>query len=319
MSPAEMTSSEWAGLSDEQADRLAGRIADNAGLRLVEVRRHEFAGRSHRLALYDRDGMLFSLVPGGRVMLGYDGSRFQPTPSQVASYAASASEYGLPPLAEHLDAVTSPHREADLPAMLVAVEPFEPCAHPLPVDDPRVLELAARAGSPPRRRVIMVHTPDGNGIEVQFDAVGQIVRARTKTQVSYDEAVDQVNQLGLGLRLSTPDEWEYACGAGVLTLFRWGDDTPDSGYPDDHPTGPHHEPNLWGLTIGHDPYKHEWTSEPAIVCGGDGGGVVCGGAGFFLGWTTIATAYRDTAFGQWLSSDDGYVDELFVRPVIDLS
>jgi hypothetical protein len=40
--------------------------------------------------------------------------------------------------------------------------------------------------------------------------------------------------------------------------------------------------------------------------------------GFFVGWATIATAYRNTEFGEWLNSDDGYVDELLVRPVIDL-
>jgi hypothetical protein len=41
--------------------------------------------------------------------------------------------------------------------------------------------------------------------------------------------------------------------------------------------------------------------------------------GFFAGWTTIATAYRNTEFGEWLNCADGYVDELLVRPVIDLS
>jgi formylglycine-generating enzyme required for sulfatase activity len=86
----------------------------------------------------------------------------------------------------------------------------------------------------------MTFTPDGNGIEVEFGSGGQVARVRSKTQVSYDDAVEQVHRLGL--RLSTPDEWEYACGAGASTLFRWGDDTPDSGYPYDHRTGPHREP-----------------------------------------------------------------------------
>ncbi|TDC77331.1 hypothetical protein E1193_22565 [Micromonospora sp. KC606] len=35
---------------------------------------------------------------------------------------------------------------------------------------------------------------------------------------------------------------------------------------------------LWGLATGQDPYKHEWTTEPIIVCGGDGGGATCGGS-----------------------------------------
>jgi hypothetical protein len=177
-----------------------------------------------------------------------------------------------------------------------------------------VRELVAKAGGS-RGDGIMTFQPDG-GVEVRFDADGQVSHARAMVQVSYEDAVDRV--VRLGLRLSTPDEWEYACGAGVETLFRWGDDTPESGYPYDHRTGPHREANLWGLAIGQDPYRHEWTSTRTIVCGGDGGGATCGGTGFFVGWVTIATAYRDPEFRAWLNSEDGYVDELLVRPVIDL-
>jgi hypothetical protein len=317
MPHSNLSTADWAALSDEQAGRVAATIADEQGLRLVGLRAHEFAGRRQRLAVFDRDGMVFSLVPGGRVRLGYEGSRFQPTPAQAASYGGSASEYGLPALAAYLERITSPPREVDLPARLVAVEPYEPCAQVVPTDDPRVLELVARAGTALRARRIRSFTPPGGGIEVQFDVEGQVAHARAMTPVRYDDAVDRVNRLGL--RLSTPDDWEYACGGGELTLFRWGDDTPDAGYPDDHRTGPHREPNRWGLTIGQDPYKHEWTTERMVVCGGDGGVAICGGAGFLLGWITIATAFRDVAFGEWLNSEAGYVDELFVRPVIDLS
>jgi hypothetical protein len=41
----------------------------------------------------------------------------------------------------------------------------------------------------------------------------------------------------LGLRLLTSDEWEYVCGAGSRTLFRWGDFCPGDCYPGDcYPT-----------------------------------------------------------------------------------
>jgi hypothetical protein len=316
MGYADLTTADWAQLSGGQAHRLAEGIAKEQGLRLVEVRWHAFASRRQRLALFARDEMVFSLVPGDRVVLGYEGSRFQATPAQAASYRASATEFGLPSLAEYLDSLTSPDREVELPAMLVAVEPFEPCALPLPLDDARVLEVAAKAGRTPRGRIV-AFTPDRNGLEVRFDASGRVAHARAKTRVTYDQAADRVATLGL--RLSTPDEWEYSCGGGAVTLFRWGDETPDDGYPSDHRTGPHREPNRWGLTIGQDPYKHEWTTEPRIACGGDGGSTTCGGAGFFVGWTTIATAYRDTEFGEWTNSKSGYVGELLVRPVIDLS
>lgn len=311
---AELTAAHWLDRTDEEAAGIAQEIADRNEMRLVVLRWHRYAGRTHRVALFERAGLAFALVPGGRPVLGYDGGRFRPTPTQAASYAESAEEWGLPSLAEFLAGVTSPVRRVELPALLVAVEAMEPCASDLDANDPRVRALVAKAGGG-RRGGIKTFQPDG-GVEVQFDADGQVSRARTIVQVSYADAVDRVARLGL--RLSTPEEWEYACGAGAETLFRWGEGTPESGYPYDHRAGPHREPNLWGLAIGQDPYRQEWTSTRTIVCGGDGGAATCGGTGFFVGWVTIATAYREPEFGAWLNSEDAYVDELLVRPVIDL-
>ncbi|MCX5115697.1 hypothetical protein OG992_00805 [Micromonospora sp. NBC_00362] len=55
------------------------------------------------------------------------------------------------------------------------------------------------------------------------------------------------------------------------------------------------------------------------MCGGDGGGTTCGDSAFFVGWLTLATAYRDKDFGQWLASDDRYADEILTRPVLELN
>jgi hypothetical protein len=263
---------------------------------------------------FDRAGMRFALVPGGRPTLGYDADRFRPTAAQVESYAESADEYELPPLTEYLDAMTSPVRSAEFPARLIAVRAFDPCRIPLAPDDPQVLELVASAGD--RRGTIQVFDA-GGGLRVEFDRAGQVARARAIREVSYDEAL--LGLAGMGLRTATPDEWEWACGAGTATLFRWGDQTLDDGYPFDYKTGPHHQVNLWGIEIGQDPYKHEVTTERTIVCGGDGGTTTCGGCGFFLAWLTLATAYRDKQFGDWLASDDGYADEILTRPVIELN
>jgi hypothetical protein len=265
------------------------------------------------VALFDRGGMRFALVPGGRSVLGYDAGRFQPDPGQAESYADSASEYGLPPMAEYLQGMTSPIRPVELPAMLVAVEAFDPCEIALALDDSQVLELVASAGA---RSGGIKTFRNGGGPHVEFDQTGQVARARVTRRVSYDEALSGL--ASMGLRTIAPDEWEWACGAGAATLFRWGDESLNDGYPYDHKTGPHRETNLWGLAIGQDPYKHEVTTERAIVCGGDGGGATCGGSGFFLGWLTLATAYRDKDFGDWFASNDGYADEILTRPVIDL-
>ncbi|MFC7550515.1 hypothetical protein [Plantactinospora sp. GCM10030261] len=314
MTYADLSFEQWDGLSDGAARRMVQDIADRHELTVVGLEDRGYAGRSHRVALFDRDGMRFALVPGGRPTLGFDAARFQPVPEQVASYAESASEYGLPPLAEFVDAMTSPVRGAEMPAMLVAVEAFDPCEMQLAVDHPRVLKLVASAGDP----FVGVSTfQSAGGLTVEFDRTGQVVRARATRQVSHDEAMAEL--ASIGLRTTTADEWEWACGAGAATLFRWGDDCPTDGYPSDYETGPHRQKNLWGLAIGQDPYKHEATTERTIVCGGDGGSATCGGSGFFLSWLTLATAYRDKEFGQWLASDDGYADQILTRPVIELS
>ncbi|MEV0610964.1 hypothetical protein AB0I61_31880 [Polymorphospora rubra] len=282
-------------------------------LSVVGLKDTVYAGRPHRAALFDRNGMRFALVPAGRPDLGYDASRFQPTAGQADSYAESAAEFELPPLLEYVDAMTSPQRPAEIPAMLVAGEAFDPCVVPLAADGPRVLEVVASAGT--RSGTLQVYG-SGSGLKVEFDQNGKVRRARATRRVSYHEALTALADMGL--RTTSPDEWEWACGAGATTLFRWGDQSVDDGYPYHYKTGPHRETNLWGLAIAQDPYKHEATTERTIVCGGDGGGTTCGGDGFFLGWLTLATAYRDNEFGQWLASDDGYASEILTRPVIGL-
>jgi hypothetical protein len=206
MSYADLTADDWDRLPDERASSLAREIADRQDLRLVELGWHEYAGTSQRRAIFERAGLQFALVPGGQPVLGYDANRFQPTPSQAESYGFSAAEYGLPSLAEYIDRATSPVRSVELPAMLVAVELYEPCAQDLSLEDPRVQQLVANARHRPGGRA-MVSGPAGK-VEVQFGADGQVSRAREMVQVSYDSAVQRCAQDGL--RLSTPDEWEYA-------------------------------------------------------------------------------------------------------------
>lgn len=232
---ADLRVDQWNDLSEEVAGRLAREIAARHDLTVVGLRDTGYAGRSHRVALFDRGGLRFALVPGGRPTLGYDAARFRPAAGQEASYADSAEEYGLPPLTEHVDAMTSPVRDVDLPAMLVAVQAWDPGEIPLSPDDPRAVD-----------------------------------------EVDYDGAMAAL--AALGLRTTSPDEWEWACGAGAATLFRWGDDSPDDGYPVEHRTGAHRTPNLWGLAIGQDSYRYEVTTEPTVVCGGDGGVVTCSAA-----------------------------------------
>jgi len=98
-----------------------------------------------------------------------------------------------------------------------------------------------------------------------------------------------------GFRYPTSDEWEYFCGAGAPTLFRWGDHVPCDRYPIDERVPPywnaHRQANALGLLIASNPYDCELTAEVGVTRGGDGGSMICGGAGFYVGWLTLATAY----------------------------
>ena len=102
-----------------------------------------------------------------------------------------------------------------------------------------------------------------------------------------------------GFRLPSSDEWEHACAAGARTLFRWGNTCPLDCYPFDtvsceewNAHAPFYTaPNAFGLHIAMNPYDWEIVREPNLRRGGDGGGAICGGMGFFAGWLPLASSY----------------------------
>ncbi|MGN9811403.1 hypothetical protein ACTMSW_18850 [Micromonospora sp. BQ11] len=280
----------------DTAQSVARSIAKGSGAELLEVRAHEYAGRSAPIATFAVGGEQFAFVPGGEVMVGFDGDRFAPTPQQETSFAESADEYGIEGDIRHFtDSMTSPARTVVLPPLLVAVEAVEAGAVPVSPDHPDIVRWVdqsrrrpgPREGSAPR--------------QIEWSGAGRVILRPDWTveaawlldSPSYDGEIDRL--AALGQRLLTPDEWEHACGAGATTLFRWGDANPPSD-PWSAKTGPHRVPNLFGLHIGQDPYQEERTAERGVVCGGDGGSAVCGGAGDFLAWLTIATAFRDAHY-----------------------
>ncbi|MEV4755531.1 hypothetical protein AB0J86_10510 [Micromonospora sp. NPDC049559] len=306
----------WWTLDDVEAGALAASIAERVGATLVGVAPHEYAGRPGRTALFELRGRRYAFVPGAEAGLGYDGTRFVPTPEQRESFAVAADEYGLQSgLQEFVDSMTSPPRTAEVPPMLVSVEAVDAAETPVPPDHPHITELLAKM-----RGTLRDHPqpPEITWYQQARVVLGHdwTVRAAWLIEVpTYGAAVERL--AAAGQRLLTPDEWEYACGAGAATLFRWGDDSP----PDDpysSATGPHRLPNAFGLEIGQDPYRDERTADPEVVCGGDGGGMLCGGAGGFLSWLTLATAYRDVEHGRWAHERDGDASGLLLRPVIPL-
>ncbi|MCF2530635.1 hypothetical protein [Yinghuangia soli] len=288
--PTVMTAGSWAALDADGAAAAARAIA--AGLPGVGFAGVEDGpvvdGRVWQRAYFACAGRRYALVPGGRVRLGFDVDRFVPTAGQAASYAQSAAEYGMRgDLHEYLrgmggsaGAVLSPPRAAVLPTLLVAVDPVE------------LGEL--------------VDWDDED--EDAGDDDGDVGAAEVRAA---EAALAEV-----GARLATPDEWEYACGAGVGTLFRWGGEYPGETDPYTTADGPQQAPNRFGLRIAYDPYVSELTSEPGTMTGGDGGEATCGGYGAFLAWLPLASAYRSTPAEDVLAD---YLGEAWVRPVIDVA
>lgn len=123
-----------------------------------------------------------------------------------------------------------------------------------------------------------------------------------------------------GLRLLTFDEWEYAWGAESTTLFRWGDFCPGDCYPTDDLSDwkLYWRPNLFGLHIAQEPYDREIISEKKYFRGGDVGGTICGGCGFFLGWLTLATACGEADALAYSHEDLKNINGNLMRHVIPL-
>ncbi len=274
------------------------------GTTFAGLRRCALGGAAHEIAIYrvpdglSGVGRRFALVPGGPVRLGFDPARgWMPTPALQADWDASAVEWGLPPLHEHLPHVLAPPRDVTLPPLLVEVEAREVGWADVDPDDPEVRALLATHGGAPQ---ITQHGP-GDVLRVTSRQSGPARAERADGTTQADLLARLARD---GWRLPDPDEWEHLCAGGSSTLWRWGDNVPHDAYPSRPvPEGSpppafdaHQRPNAFGLTIAADPYFNEVTAAPGLTRGGDGGCSICGGVGILAEWLVLATAYCDPAF-----------------------
>jgi hypothetical protein len=250
----------WNNLSEcaryNLAQELTNKLAPS--FQFSEIRFYEMGNQRHHIAFYDYKGSQFALILGSTAVLGFDANNFFPTPQQLESWNETAEEYMITgSLNEYIIGTTTPIRK-------VRINPF-------------LLEVAATEV----------------GIEsVSINEKGEVISTSLGTR-SHHEIAKKIAKDNF--RFPTSDEWEYACQAGTRTLFRWGNDCPANCYPGDDRCEDffNQQPNAFGLHIAQNPYELEFVSDPKIMRGGDGGGIMCGGAGFFVAWLTLASSYID--------------------------
>jgi len=311
----------WSNLDQLNQRREAERILSDlpAGAALLSVEPHSYAGRQRTVATYDIAGQHFVLVPATEAKLGHDASRsYEPTAEEAKLWQRIVGEAGLnPSLPEYLESIMTRPRTVEIPSLLVELTPQEPGWFELEADDPFTRDLIEDylpADEDIRQKRVVTgsgtfrlrRTDDGTVIVKVFEP-------RTHADLAAELAAQQ-------FRFPDPDEWEYLCGAGAQTIFRWGDHAPLDCLPTDIsadeaawkqrwvisggklPYPPdgfpstwdlHRKPNAFRLFIATDPYQRELTTDAKTTRGGDGGTAICGGAEGLHGWLALATAYFD--------------------------
>jgi hypothetical protein len=272
----------------------------------------------NEVAMFRFEGARFALIPGGTVSIGFDADRrWSPSSDELESWQATSEEYGIDKaIQEYIREATLRRRQVELAPFLIETEARELGWETISLDDPIVRDILKEHG----REGTWTRQAGGSeecaGVSTRVRRHdGHIVAERSVNQTHSDLAE---RLRASGFRFPTSDEWEYACGSGEQALFRWGDHIPCDRYPTDisppearwrkdwvlsggkleYPDegfAPdwdlHRKPNAFGLHIAADPYKSELTAEVGTTRGGDRGGTICGGMGFFVGWLTLATAY----------------------------
>jgi hypothetical protein len=283
----------------------------------ADVRDYELGQLKFPVATFSWRECTFALVPGGQFEIGWNAELWEPNDDELESYESSAEEYDIAEtLHEYVARATLRPRLTTVAPLLVETTAEEVGWTSIGLDDDEDVRRMIDNMPPGPGPYTSTTSRGDSDVRVQKTVDGRFKAERSIAEATHAAVSKQLEQDGF--RFPTSDEWEFLCGSGARTLFRWGDHVPCDRYPTDISPEQaawrrqwvisrgrlerpregfnsdwdfHRQPNAFGLHIAHDPYKYELVAEPDRTRGGDGGSMICGGTGFFMGWLTLATAY----------------------------
>lgn len=286
----------YGNLSKEERERvlLSLRKIDSR-FAWVGLERFEKFGMATDTALFTFEGKEFVFVPGGAVTLGWNEFSVgmdDATHEEIKELLAEM-EITLEVDAFLRDCM-SPVRTVNIEPMLVERRLNEIGWCEVAINSPEVTR---------HNDTIKKHFHGTGMLEISghmriFSGENGVPQAQKYEPVSYKDFVSGLHNDKFAL--PTEDEWEYLCGGGSRTLFRWGDsfdfDMKLRHFEyEEYKDLPYHLelPNQFGLSIAYDPYKYEVVEDSQyFLKGGDGGCSICGGLGMLLGYLPVATYYR---------------------------
>ena len=286
---------EYDNLPQAERERLLRSLAE-ADPRFMFLRFEQFKrfGMQCDTAVFLCEGREFVFVPGDTVTLGWEDFAVGMDEYTLMDMQENLEEYGVTDVDSFLRENMSPVRTVTVPPMLVERSLNDIGWRRVALESPEL---------EPFQNEIRDHFhPKQNYLEISrkmriYRKDGEVI-AEIYEPVSFNDFVRKIRESGFSL--PTEDEWEYLCGGGSRTLFRWGDSFDYSmklyHFGTDQPTDTAYHlelPNQFGLSIAFDPYKYEVveTAEHYLK-GGDGGCNICGGLGIALGYLPTATYYR---------------------------
>jgi hypothetical protein len=229
--------------------------------------------------------------------------------------------YTIGGFARFVDEHTSPVRDATIGDLLVERSYHEVGArlagtydiasgeHTLGAEDAEallgMLTSLQPADDPGVKTIIFFGSGNGNhplhiGDRLRINGMADLQRGggSTKFAVRCEEATSRAglrDQVAVeGFSLPTEDEWEYLCGGGSRTLFRWGNSLVESDTWYSAGSDPNllEVPNRQGLRIAYDQFQCEVVDAPVGVKGGDGGYSMHDGIGTLPMLFPLATFFR---------------------------